>query len=157
MASIDMLLPVLRGLLDHTWTDNETFALDRLDDPQNDVVNKIIGDYQVSVRNALAVRAPPTMSVVCPRCNFQVTLPPPEERWYCVSAGLRVGWVKNWDIVKNLVLHVSSNKYASYSSKEDARKAFIAALVSDNVQIVGSVDKAVEYDPIAESEGYLFP
>ncbi|KAK7049490.1 hypothetical protein VNI00_005521 [Paramarasmius palmivorus] len=164
MSAFDSLLPVLQGLFGQNWSDNEIFALDRLNDSQNEVFDKVIGtmvlknkDYQVSVTNAAAIRAPPTLSVVCPRCDLQISLPLPEDRWYCVVAGLRVGWVKNWDNVKTLVLHISANKYASYGSREDARKAFVAALVAGSVQILGVSDGAVEYDPVPAGDGCLFP
>ncbi|KAK7020662.1 hypothetical protein VNI00_009266 [Paramarasmius palmivorus] len=171
MAANNDLLRTLQGLVGRNWSEGEVVALDQLGDAENHIFNKVVemiimkgyfasfvdADYQSSVRNAAAVRAPPTLSVVCPRCDLPVNLPPPEDRWYCVSAGLRVGWVKTWNTVKSLVLHVSGNKYTSYATKEDARKAFVAALIGGTVQVLGSTDRALEYDPIPFEDGCLFP
>ncbi|KAK7020595.1 hypothetical protein VNI00_017724 [Paramarasmius palmivorus] len=171
MSAFDSLLPVLQGLFGQNWSDNESFVLDRLTDSQNEVFDKVVGmmvlkiyyssfldkNYRISVTNATAIRAPPTLSVVCPRCDLEFSLPPPEDKWYCVVAGLRVGWVKNWDNVKSLVSDISANDYASYGSREEARKAFVTALVAGSVQILGVSDSAVEYDPVLAGDGYLFP
>ncbi|KAK7018734.1 hypothetical protein VNI00_018294 [Paramarasmius palmivorus] len=113
--------------------------------------------YQRGVHNPKASAAVPTLVIVCPTCDTPVNLPPPDQRWYAVLSGLRVGWVQGWENVKQLVLHVPENKYSAYASGEDARKAFVIALATRAVYVHGPAEHAMAYDPVPANIGWLYP
>ncbi|KAK7037321.1 hypothetical protein VNI00_011312 [Paramarasmius palmivorus] len=145
-------------------------ALDALDTDQVDVLDKVVQlmlhkDYinrfvdqavQQDVVNPSAHPHGPTTSITCP-CGRVLSLPTPEDRWYAVTVGLRIGFVKGWETVKTLVLHVSGNKYYSCESKAAARKVFLYALASGNVGVSNAVERPVVYSPLHRDAGMLFP
>ncbi|KAK7019657.1 hypothetical protein VNI00_018042 [Paramarasmius palmivorus] len=165
------LCQALGGLLKSEWTDECTAAMDVLDEEGSMIVDEVVGvmlakgyvtrfvesHYQRGVYNPKAVSAVPTLAIVCPRCDIPVNLPPPDQRWYAIFSGLRVGWLQGWENVKQLVLHVPENKYTAYSTREDARKAFVMALAARAVVIQGGVDHAMVYDAVPANIGWVFP
>ncbi|KAK7021332.1 hypothetical protein VNI00_017434 [Paramarasmius palmivorus] len=146
-------------------------TLDSLNEHQTQVVNAVVStmvmkDYLLkhvqlihahTVANPSAADVPPTLVLHCTKCNEPVTMPPPENRWYAVFAGMRVGWVRGWDRVKTLVLHVPGNKYSSYKTMEDARKAFIYAFITRHVEVAVLDSKPSLFDPVPHVDGMLFP
>ncbi|KAK7020634.1 hypothetical protein VNI00_017672, partial [Paramarasmius palmivorus] len=145
VAIQDNLVGVLNGIFGGDSIDLE-HALDMLDVNQVDVLDKVVQlmlhkDYidrfvdqalQQEVVNPGAQPHGPTTSITC-ACGRVLTLPTPEDRWYAVTVGLRIGFVKGWENVKSLVLHVSGNKYYSCDTKEAARKVFLLAMAAGNV------------------------
>ncbi|KAK7021856.1 hypothetical protein VNI00_017203 [Paramarasmius palmivorus] len=165
----DNLVGVLNGVFGCEASGLEA-AVDMLDINQIDVLDKVVHlmlhkEYinrfidqavQQDVVNPNAQPHGPTTSITCP-CGRVLTLPTPEDRWYAVTVGLRIGFVKGWENVKSLVLHVSGNKYYSCDSKESARKVFLLAMASGNVGVSNSVDRPVVYSPVPRDVGMLFP
>ncbi|KAK7032343.1 hypothetical protein VNI00_013091 [Paramarasmius palmivorus] len=160
------LLQAVTGILNASWRSvADSSVLDVLTPAESDAVDALVNylsrfvesHYQVSVENPQAAKALPTMTLICQNCSAVVNLPPPDSRWYCVTRGLRVGFVRGWDNVKRLVLHVPENKYTSHSNRETARRAFILSVASDEAHVVGNPDTAVAYDPVSEGDGFLFP
>ncbi|KAK7027417.1 hypothetical protein VNI00_015253 [Paramarasmius palmivorus] len=166
----DNLVCALNGVFGGEASIGLDSALDMLDLNQVDVLDKVVQlilhkDYinrfvdqavQQDVVNPNAQPHAPTTAITC-ACGRVLTLPTPEDRWYAVTVGLRIGFVKGWDTVKSLVLHVSGNKYYSCESKAAARKVFLFALAAGNVGVSNMIDRPVAYTPVHRDAGMLFP
>ncbi|KAK7024532.1 hypothetical protein VNI00_016207 [Paramarasmius palmivorus] len=167
----DYLLSVFKSMTGLGTISGLCNTLSCLNDDQTQVVNAILSamvmkDYLLkhielnhahTVINPGAADVPATLILHCHKCNEPVTMPPPESRWYAVFAGTRIGWVRGWDKVKMLVLHVPGNKYSSYKTMEDARKAFIYAFFTRHVEVTVLDNKPFLFDPIPQTDGMLFP
>ncbi|KAK7033694.1 hypothetical protein VNI00_012694 [Paramarasmius palmivorus] len=144
---------------------SDSDALDKLNLSENTALDAVVSafikknylarfvetHYQIGVENPQASKAVPTLTLRCQNCNHIVNLPPADSRWYCVTRGLRIGYVRGWDAVKKLVLHVAENKYAAYTNRETARKAFIVAVANREANVVVTGEYAMAYDPLPDN------
>ncbi|KAK7049895.1 hypothetical protein VNI00_005325 [Paramarasmius palmivorus] len=167
------LLKAITGILESSpsWTIADAAVVDSLTPEENGAIDALLATvlkkgylsrfveptYQAMVDNPKAAQALPTMSLICQNCQATVKLPPPDTRWYCVVRGLRIGFVKGWDNVKRLVLHVPENKYVACIDREAARKIFILSVATREAQIVVTTDYAMTYDPLPVQDGFLYP
>ncbi|KAK7027430.1 hypothetical protein VNI00_015266 [Paramarasmius palmivorus] len=165
------LVNAINGLMSGTLTVRDTEAMDNFGEQEMAALDAVVATlvkktyltrfvdtrYQIAVENPPATKALPTMTVVCQNCQNVVNLPLPDNRWYCVVRGLRIGFVRGWENVKRVVLHVPENKYAAYGTKETARKAFLLALAANEATVIVTTDFAVAYEPLVTGDGFLYP
>ncbi|KAK7038672.1 hypothetical protein VNI00_010556 [Paramarasmius palmivorus] len=146
-------LEAVSGVTDATWTASDTTLLDNLSDAENHALDAVVATvvkknylsrfvethYQIAVDNPQASKAVPTLSLIHAGTAS------------LVASGLAT------DNVKRLVLHVTDNKYASYASKDMARKAFVVSVATREARVIASAETAVAYDPVPQVDGYLYP
>ncbi|KAK0212650.1 hypothetical protein DFS33DRAFT_1283451 [Desarmillaria ectypa] len=65
-----------------------------------------------------------------------------KKKWYAVTAGRAVGLFDNWLLVAPLVIGVSESHYVSFTSEEDAWKAYEEARDEGNIRILPSGAKS---------------
>ncbi|KAK7021776.1 hypothetical protein VNI00_017287 [Paramarasmius palmivorus] len=97
---------------------------------------------------------PSIQDLKCPRCGEQVLLPPDQLRWYAVTKGLRVGWVRGRDTARELCEGVPFAFYRWYPTEEAARNAFLAEYPS-RTEILRPSD--IEYPALGSGLGWLTP
>ncbi|KAL0566196.1 hypothetical protein V5O48_015817 [Marasmius crinis-equi] len=97
--------------------------------------------------------AAPADVLVCPKCGHSLKLPPPEERWYAIWRGRRVGWCKGWKLMDELTRSVKGQQMSYQLSADDARAVFAEKLENNEVEVVH--DRLVSFDRVADGE--LFP
>lgn len=96
----------------------------------------------------------------------------PEERWYAIFAGLRIGWVKGWYVLVSLLLPaqlkleyrdradplthgVSRARMRAFADEGSAMNAFLAAAGASATEVLAG--GAASYDPVPAGCGHLTP
>ncbi|KAK7045328.1 hypothetical protein VNI00_007577 [Paramarasmius palmivorus] len=93
----------------------------------------------------------------CQECNPS-TAP---ERWYSVTAGLRVGWVKGIDLAKDLTYGITDNEWKYHPSERLARAAFLEQYKARKHRVLGLSNqvsaRSLRYEPLGAGLGWVTP
>ncbi|EEB89866.1 hypothetical protein MPER_11992, partial [Moniliophthora perniciosa FA553] len=99
--------------------------------------------------NDVAILYPPTVKLICPKCQHDIQLPPANRQWYRISVGKRIGWVRGWEFVVPLVMGVSSDGYQYFENEESARSSFASHFSTHKVEIIRDEGPAT-YTPLSD-------
>ncbi|KAL0565933.1 hypothetical protein V5O48_016084 [Marasmius crinis-equi] len=93
--------------------------------------------------------------LICDYCGKAVDLPPPEERWYSIARGRRIGWVRGLQRASKLTLGVSGCAFRYHSTEEAARENFVCQQHKKETAVVAD-GKNVSFC-VGPNNGILFP
>ncbi|KAK7434069.1 hypothetical protein VKT23_020395 [Stygiomarasmius scandens] len=103
-----------------------------------------------------ASTAQPIQALICRNCNTPFQLPPPSQRWYSITVGRRIGYVRGWSVQERLTTQVPGAKKRFFLTRDEARAHFLLALQHGQTVIV-DFNPIIQYLPVPQGYGQLIP